>query len=333
MADSKSYRALVADQKDGKTLAAVRELDPRDLPPGEVTVRLKFSSLNYKDGLALTGSAPILRGFPMVPGIDGAGIVEASSDARFQVGDQVVLTGWGVGERHPGCFAQMGRFKADWLVKLPPGMSLKHAMAIGTAGFTAMLSVLALEDAGIKPGGGPIVVSGAGGGVGSVGVALLAARGHEVHAVSGRAALEGFLKGLGAKLVIPRAEVAAAPDKPLLKERWAGGLDTVGGDLLAHLLAEAKYGAAIAACGLVGGTKLPTTVLPFILRGVRLLGIDSVLCPAAPRARAWRHLAEELKPALLDSLSETIPLSALPDYGARIIKGEVKGRVVVDLDG
>lgn len=329
---AEGYRALVADQADGKTTTNIKTLSDADLPPGNVTVLIGYSSLNYKDGLALTGRAPILRSFPMVPGIDFAGVVEASDDPRFIAGDRVVLTGWGVGERHSGGFAQRTRLKAEWLVHLPRSLSAKHAMAIGTAGFTAMLCVLALERAGVTPGAGPIVVTGAAGGVGSTAVALLAKRGYEVHAVTGRPALDGFLKGLGATHIIPRAEMGAKPDKPMLKERWAGAIDTVGGDMLAHVIAETRYGGAVAACGLAGGTALNTTVLPFILRGASLIGIDSVMCPHEPRVKAWERLAHELPGATLDGLSETIPLAALPDYGARILKGEVKGRVVVDVN-
>ncbi len=332
MAGTARFNALVANQSGGITVTSIQEQSDADLPPGNVTVRVAYSSLNYKDGLALTGRAPILRANPMVPGIDFAGTVEASDDARFKPGDQVVLTGWGVGERHPGGFTQKTRLKAEWLVQLPKGMSPKHAMAIGTAGFTSMLCVLALEHASVTPGAGPVVVTGAAGGVGSIAVALLAKRGFEVHAVTGRPALDGFLKSLGATQIIPRLELAAKPDKPMLKERWAGAVDTVGGDMLAHVIAEMRYDGAVAACGLAGGTALATTVLPFILRGVSLLGIDSVMCPELPRVKAWEQLAKELQAATLDELTEVITLAALPDYGAKILKGEVKGRVVVDVN-
>ncbi|MGD9537240.1 MAG: MDR family oxidoreductase [Alphaproteobacteria bacterium] len=333
MAGTASYRALVADQAEGKTVTRIETLGDADLPDGEVTVRVAYSSLNYKDGLALTGRAPILRSFPMVPGIDYAGTVEASDDPRFKPGDEVVLTGWGVGERHPGGFAQKARAKAAWLVHLPPGVDARHAMAIGTAGFTSMLCVLALERAGVTPGAGPVVVTGAAGGVGSVAVALLAKRGFEVHAVTGRPALGDFLTGLGASAIVPRAELAAKPDKPLLKERWAGAVDAVGGDTLAHVIAETRYGGAVAACGLAGGSGLATTVLPFILRGVSLLGIDSVMCPHELRVKAWQHLAKELPAGTLDALTELIPLAKLPAYAPKIIAGEVRGRVVVDVNG
>ena len=329
---SESFRALVADQAEGKTITAIKTRGEADLPAGNVTVRVAYSSLNYKDGLALTGRAPILRSFPMVPGIDFAGTVEASDDPRFTPGEEVVLTGWGVGERHSGGFAQRTRLKAEWLVHLPNGMSMKHAMAIGTAGLTSMLCVLALERSGVTPGSGPVLVTGAAGGVGSVALALLARHGYEIAAVTGRPALEGFLKGLGATQIIPRAELAAKPDKPMLKERWAGAVDTVGGDMLAHVIAETRYGGAVAACGLAGGTVLNTTVLPFILRGVSLIGIDSVMCPHEPRVKAWQRLAHDLPAATLDALTEVIPLGRLPDYGARILRGEVKGRVVVDVN-
>ena len=332
MAGSASFHALVADQAESKTTTTIKTLGDADLPAGNVTVRVAYSTLNYKDGLALTGKAPILRGFPMVPGIDFSGTVEASDDARFKPGDQVILTGWGVGERHPGGYTQKTRLKAEWLVHLPQGLDLKRAMAIGTAGFTSMLCLQALERAGVTPGAGPVVVTGAAGGVGSVAIALLARHGYEVAAVTGRPELDGFLKGLGATQVLPRAELALRPDKPMLKERWAGAVDTVGGDTLAHVIAETRYGGAVAACGLAGGTGLATTVLPFILRGVSLLGVDSVMCPHEPRVAAWARLAKELPAKTLDTLTETIPLDKLADYGAKILRGEVRGRVVVDVN-
>lgn len=242
------------------------------------------------------------------------------------------MTDWGVGERHSGGFTQKTSLRAEWLVHLPKSLSTKHAMEIGTAGFTAMLCVLALERGGVTPGTGPVVVTGAAGGVGSIAVALLAKRGFEVCAVTGRPALDGFLKGLGATQILPRAELGAKPDKPLLKERWAGAVDTVGADMLDHVIAEMRYGGAVAACGLAGGTALNITVLTFILRGASLLGIDSVMCPHEPRIKAWEHLAKELPAATLDALTETIPLAKLPEYGAGILKGEVKGRVVVDVN-
>jgi acrylyl-CoA reductase (NADPH) len=333
MAGTARFRALVADQVEGKTVTALRTKTEADLPPGEVTVRVAYSTLNYKDGLALTGRAPILRSFPMVPGIDCAGTVEASDDARFKPGDRVILTGWGVGERHSGGFAERTRLKADWLVHAPDGLELRHAMAIGTAGLTAMLCLGALERAGIGAGAGPVAVTGAAGGVGSLALALLARHGYEAWAVTGRPALEAFLKGLGASGIVPRAELAARPERPLLKERWAGAIDSVGGDTLAHLLAETRYGGAVAACGLAGGSALGTTVLPVILRGVSLIGIDSVMCLHEPRVAAWRRLAAELPAATLEALSETIPLESLPAYAERILKGEVRGRVVVDVNG
>ena len=332
MAGTARFHALVANKAGDVTVTGIQEQGDADLPPGNVTVRVAYSSLNYKDGLALTGRAPILRAVPMVPGVDFAGTVEASDDPRFNPGEVVVLTGWGVGERHPGGFTQKTRLNAEWLVHLPKGMSAKRAMAIGTAGFTSMLCVLALERAGVTPGAGPVVVTGAAGGVGSVAIALLAKRGYEVHAVTGRPALEGFLKSLGATQIVPRAELSAKPDKPMLKERWAGAVDTVGGDMLAHVIAETRYGGAVAACGLAGGTGLNITVLPFILRGVSLLGVDSVMCPHEPRVKAWKHLAKELPAGTLDTLTEVIALKDLPSYAVKILKGEIKGRVVVDVN-
>ncbi len=332
MAQDGSYKALVVDQRDGETVAEVRSLTDDALPDGDVTVQIDYSTVNYKDGLALTGAAPIIRQFPMTPGIDFAGVVTASDDAAFEVGERVVLTGWGVGERHPGGLAQKARVRGDWLEKLPDGLSTKDAMTIGTAGFTAMLCVIALENAGATPDRGPILVTGAAGGVGSTAVALLAKLGYSVTAVTGRASAHDYLKGLGASEIVDRDALGSAPDKPLLKERWAGGVDTVGGDMLAHLLAETKYGSAVAACGLAGGAGLKTTVLPFILRGVALLGIDSVMCPRAPRQAAWRRLAEDLPRAAMEAMTEVVPLADVPARGAEIIKGQVRGRLVVDVN-
>lgn len=332
MASSDIYKALVVDQNDGKTSAEIRDLTDADLPEGEVTVRIDYSSFNYKDGLALTGSAPVIRKFPMTAGIDFAGTVEVADGGEFSPGDKVVLTGWGVGERHPGGFAQKARVKAAWLEKLPANMNSRHAMAIGTAGFTAMLCVNALENAGVVKDSGAVVVSGAAGGVGSVAVALLAGLGYSVTAVTGRASCHDYLKGLGAADVIGREELAGAPERPLLKERWAGAVDSVGGDTLSHILAETRYGGAVAACGLAGGTGLKTTVLPFILRGVNLLGIDSVMCPRGPRQAAWARLAQILPESTLEPISEVVGLADLPAKAPEILKGGVRGRLVVDVN-
>ena len=330
---SDSYRALVVDRRDGEVGAEIRTLSEADLPEGEVTVRIDYSCLNYKDGLALTGRAPIIRRPPMTAGIDFAGTVERSDSADFAPGQAVVLTGWGVGERHPGGFAQRARVPAAWLEPLPEGCDTKWAMALGTAGFTAMLCVIALEQAGLAAGAGPVAVTGAAGGVGSVAVALLARLGHETVAITGRAdECRDYLTGLGAREVLPRGKRAEAPDKPLLSEHWAGAVDSVGAAMLAHILAETRYGGAVAACGLAGGPGLKTTVLPFILRGVRLLGIESVYCPAAPRRAAWQRLARDLPRAALDAMTEVVPLDQVVARGGDILEGGVRGRVVVDVN-
>ncbi len=330
---TETYRALVVDRQGDETVAEIRTLSADDLPPGDVTVRIDWSTLNYKDGLALTGSAPIIRRTPMTAGIDFAGTVEKSESADFAPGQAVVLTGWGVGERHPGGLAQRARVDAGWLEAVPDGCDTKWAMAIGTAGFTAMLCIIALEDAGLAPGNGPVAVTGAGGGVGSVAVALLARLGYETCAITGREECHGYLKELGAREVLPRGERAELPAKPLLKERWAGAVDTVGGAMLAHILAETRYGGAVAACGLAGGAGLKTTVMPFILRGVDLLGIDSVMCPRTPRRAAWQRLAQDLPQEALAAMTETVPLGQVTARAAEILKGRVRGRLVVDVNG
>ena len=332
MAPSDTYKALVVDQRDGKTSTEIRDLSDVDLPEGEVTVRIDYSSFNYKDGLALTGSAPVIRNFPMTAGIDFAGTVVAADGGAFSPGDKVVLTGWGVGERHPGGFAQKARVKAAWLEMLPDGMNSRHAMAIGTAGLTAMLCVHALEAAGVTTDGGAVLVTGAAGGVGSVAVALLAGLGYSVTAVTGRASCHDYLKGLGATEVLGRDALAGAPERPLLKERWAGAVDSVGGDMLSQVLAETRYGGAVAACGLAGGTGLKTTVLPFILRGVNLLGIDSVMCPSGPRQAAWARLAQILPESTLAPICEVVGLADLPARAPEILKGGVRGRLIVDVN-
>ena len=328
-----SYRALVVDRRDDATVAEIRTLGEADLPEGEVTVRIDYSCLNYKDGLALTGRAPIIRRPPMTAGIDFAGTVEQSDSPDFAPGQAVVLTGWGVGERHPGGFAQRARVRAGWLEALPKGCNTKWAMGLGTAGFTAMLCVIALERAGLAKDSGPVAVTGAAGGVGSVAVALLARLGYETVAITGRADECGdYLKGLGAHEVLPSGARAEAPEKPLLSEHWAGAVDSVGGAMLAHILAETCYGGAVAACGLAGGAGLKTTVMPFILRGVSLIGIDSVMCPAAPRREAWQRLAQDLPRGALDAMTEVVPLGEVAARASDILMGGVRGRVVVDVN-
>lgn len=329
---SDSYKALVVDRQEDGVAAEIRTLTEADLPEGEVTVRVDYSCLNYKDGLALTGRAPIIRRPPMTAGIDFAGTVEQSDSPDFTPGQAVVLTGWGVGERHPGGFAQRARVKAGWLQPLPDGCDAKWAMAIGTAGFTAMLCVIALERAGIAKEAGPVAVTGAAGGVGSVAVALLARLGYETVAISGRPECRDYLKSLGASEVLPRGKRAEAPDKPMLSEHWAGAVDAVGGAMLAHVLAETRYGGAVAACGLAAGPGLKTTVLPFILRGVSLIGIESVYCPSAPRREAWQRLARDLPRDTLDAMTEVVPLGEVVARGGDILDGGVRGRVVVDVN-
>ena len=329
---SDSYRALVVDRQEDKVGAEIRTLTEADLPEGEVTVRVDYSCLNYKDGLALTGRAPIIRRPPMTAGIDFAGTVEQSDSPAFVPGQAVVLTGWGVGERHPGGLAQRARVKAGWLEPLPEGCDTKWAMAIGTAGFTAMLCVIALERAGIAKDAGPVAVTGAAGGVGSVAVALLAGLGYETVAISGRPECRDYLKSLGASDVLPRGKRAEAPDKPLLSEHWAGAVDAVGGAMLAHILAETRYGGAVACCGLAAGPGLKTTVMPFILRGVSLIGIESVYCPSAPRREAWQRLARDLPRDALDAITEVVPLDEVVARSNDILDGGVRGRVVVDVN-
>jgi acrylyl-CoA reductase (NADPH) len=295
-------------------------------------VRVRWSTLNYKDGMILNGLGRLVRSYPHIPGVDFSGTVEESSSPDWRQGDEVILTGWRVGEARWGGYAQYARVPAEWLVRVPDGMTAKRAMSIGTAGFTSMLAVMALEKHGLAPSGGEVLVTGAGGGVGSVAVAILARLGYRVVGSSGRPETHDFLKSLGAAEIIDRA-VLAAPGKPLQSERWAGVIDAVGGTTLASALAQMKYRGAVAACGLAGGAELSTTVIPFLLRGVNLLGIDSVLSPLPERQEAWRRLATELPAELLDSLTETIPFAALPDYGGKILKGQTRGRVVVEIDG
>jgi acrylyl-CoA reductase (NADPH) len=325
-----TFKAIRIDKADKGTTAALTQFDEAELMDGDVTVRVEWSTLNYKDGLALTGKAPVVRRFPMIAGIDFAGTVEASSHPAWKVGDKVVCTGWGMGETHLGAYAEKARVKGDWLVALPQGLSARDAMAIGTAGFTAMLSVLALEKHGVSPKSGPVVVTGAAGGVGSVATAVLSKLGYHVIASTGRASEADYLKSLGAAEVIDRNELSAV-GKPLAKERWAGGVDSVGSTTLANLLSMTKYGGAIAACGLAAGMDLPSSVAPFILRGVCLLGIDSVMCPIEPRKAAWQRLASDLDRSKLSEITTEILLAEVPEWGAKILAGQVRGRIVVKI--
>ncbi len=316
--------------KEPAYAATYSDFDESELMDGDVTVRVSHSTVNYKDGLAITGKSPVVRRFPMIPGIDFAGVVETSSHADFKPGDAVVLTGWGVGETHFGGFSQKARVKGDWLVPLPAGLTAAQAMSVGTAGFTAMLAVLALEKHGMKPDRGPILVTGAAGGVGSVAITLLAKAGWRVIASTGRPEEAGFLKDLGAAEIIDRAELSA-PGRPLGKERWAAAVDSVGSHTLANVLAQTAYEGAVAACGLAQGMDLPTSVAPFILRGVSLLGIDSVMKPKAARINAWERLARDLDPAKLTELSTTIGFGDVIETAEKILQGKVRGRVIVEI--
>ncbi len=327
-----SFSALVV-QKDGDTVSqAIETLDDSRLPEGDVTIAVAYSTINYKDGLCLTGQGGLVRTYPHIPGIDFAGVVESSSDPRYAPGDQVVLTGWRVGEAHWGGYATRARVSADHLVPLPDGLSSRNAMAIGTAGLTAMLAVQALEDQGLEPGKGEVLVTGASGGVGSVATALLANLGYEVAAVTGRPEHGDYLKGLGASSIIERAELAETVKRPLEKERWNGCIDAVGGAMLARILGQMNYGASVAAVGLAGGAGLPATIIPFLLRGVRLIGIDSVMQPYDNRVRAWARLARELPMEKLEKTVTEVPLREVADLGALILEGGIKGRTVVDLN-
>ena len=322
-------QALILEQQDGKTLASVQPLDENQLPEGDVTVDIHWSSLNYKDALAITGKGKIIRNFPMIPGIDFAGTVRASEDPRFHAGQEVLLTGWGVGENHWGGLAERARVKGDWLVALPKGLDGRKAMVIGTAGFTAMLCVMALEDAGIRPQDGEIVVTGASGGVGSTAVALLHKLGYQVAAVSGRESTHDYLKSLGANRILGRDEFAES--RPLEKQLWAGAVDTVGDKVLAKVLAQMNYGGCVAACGLAGGFALPTTVMPFILRNVRLQGVDSVMTPAERRAEAWERLARDLPASFYEQSATEITLSQAPEYANKIMDNQFHGRALVKI--
>jgi acrylyl-CoA reductase (NADPH) len=326
------FRALVVEKDpDGATRAAVQQVDTARLPPGDVTVAVEYSTLNYKDGLCLGSGGGLVRSYPHVPGIDFAGTVSASEDARYRPGDRVVLTGWRVGEAHWGGYATLARVQADWLVPLPPAISTQDAMAVGTAGFTAMLAVMALEAHGLTPDKGEVLVTGAAGGVGSVATAILAHLGYQVAAVTGRPETEGYLRALGAGRIIPRAELAETVKRPLESETWAGCVDAVGGAMLARVLGQMKHRASVAAVGLAGGAALPATVVPFLLRGVNLLGIDSVLAPYAERVRAWDRIVTDLPMDKLRSMVRPATLADLPALGQAILAGQVQGRVVVDV--
>ena len=326
------FRALLLEKTDGPAAATIRDLDDSALPDGEVTVAVEWSTLNYKDGLCLspTGSG-LVRQYPHVAGIDFAGTVKDSTDARYAPGDKVVLTGWRVGEVHWGGYATRARVKADWLVPLPAGLSPRDAMAVGTAGLTAMLAVIALEQHGLTPDMGEVLVTGAAGGVGSVAVAILSRLGYAVAAVTGRPETAPYLRGLGASRIIPRADLAETVKRPLEAESWAGCIDAVGGPMLARVLGQMKYGASVASVGLAGGSGLPASVIPFLLRGVNLLGIDSVQKPFAGRQQAWTRLARDLDRAKLAAMTQVASLADLPALGAAILQGQVQGRVVVDL--
>jgi acrylyl-CoA reductase (NADPH) len=325
-----TFKAIVVDKADAGQTVRLTDFDEKDLMDGDVTVHVEYSTVNYKDGLAVTGKAPVVRRFPMIAGVDFAGTVVASSHPGWKPGDKVILNGWGLGETHLGAYAEKARIKGDWLVGLPPGMTTRDAMAIGTAGYTAMLAVMALERAGLNPPRGPIVVTGAAGGVGSVATALLAKLGYAVVASTGRSDETNYLKGLGAAEVIERKELTG-PARPLAKERWAGGIDAVGSTTLANVLSMTGYGGVVAACGLAGGMDLPTSVAPFILRGVSLLGIDSVMCPLPLRQEAWRRLATDLDRSKIAAMTSEIGLADVIAAGQRIVEGRVRGRIVVKI--
>ena len=325
-----TFKAIVIDKAETGQTVRLTDFDEKDLMDGDVTVRVEWSTVNYKDGLAITGKAPVVRRFPMIAGVDFAGTVESSTHPKWQPGDQVILNGWGLGETHLGAYAEKARVKGDWLVQRPAGITARNAMAIGTAGYTAMLAVMALERAGIDPSRGPVIVTGAAGGVGSVAVALFAKLGYAVAASTGRPEEAPYLKGLGASEIIDRNELTGPP-RPLAKERWAGGIDAVGSTTLANVLSMTRYGGAVAACGLAGGMDLPTTVAPFILRGVSLIGIDSVMCPLPHREAAWRRLEADLDREKIAAIANELGLADVIPAGRRIVEGKVRGRIVVKI--
>jgi acrylyl-CoA reductase (NADPH) len=325
-----TFKAIVISKAESGQSVGLSDFADNDLMDGDVTFRVEWSTVNYKDGLALTGKAPVVRRFPMIAGIDGVGTVLSSSHAEWKPGDKVILNGWGCGETHLGALAEKARVKGDWLVPLPAGLAMRDAMAVGTAGYTATLAVMALERAGLTPDRGPVVVTGAAGGVGSVAVSLLAKLGYQVSAATGRPQEANYLKSLGAAEIVAREELTG-PVKPLAKERWAGAIDSVGSTTLANVLSMIRYGGAVAACGLAGGMDLPTTVAPLILRGVSLLGIDSVMCPQNLRREAWKRLDSDLDRAKLTSMTSQIGLSDVIEAGRQIVEGRVRGRLVVKI--
>ncbi len=336
MAKDTRFTAMVLEKAGGGITSSIQTLDDGDLPEGDVSVDVKYSALNYKDGMVLAGLGRLVRDYPHVPGIDFSGVVRASSDPHFEPGDEVILTGWRVGETRWGGYATRARVKSDWLIHLPEGLGLKRAMALGTAGLTAMLAVMALEEQGLSPdsaddtdGRAPVLITGAAGGVGSVAVALLANLGYRVAASTGRALTHDYLKSLGAAEIVERRELAEPPKGPLAGERWAGVIDTVGGRQLAHVLAALRQRGSLAAVGLAGGAETTTSLLPFLLRGVNMLGIDSTTCPQARRQKAWSRLAAEMPKAKLDELSREIDLGQVVEEGAMILKGKIRGRTVV----
>jgi len=325
-----TFKAIVIEKAEGGQKVALTDFDEANLMEGDVAVAVEWSTLNYKDGLAITGKAPVVRRFPMIPGIDLAGTIEASSHPEWKLGDRVILNGWGCGETHLGGYGAKARLKGNWLVRLPDGMSAREAMAIGTAGYTAMLAVMALERQGLAPSSGPVIVTGAAGGVGSVAVAILSRRGFQVTASTGRPEEADYLKKLGASEILERKELTG-PAKPLGKERWAGGIDTVGSTTLANVLAMTRYDGAVAACGLAGGMDLPSSVAPFILRSVSLLGIDSVMCPIAERQAAWKRLGSDLDRGKLADMTTEIGLAEVIGVARNIVEGRVRGRIVVKI--
>ena len=328
-----TFHALVVEKNgESEVSAVVQSLTEDQLPAGNVTVAIEYSTVNYKDGLCMRAGGGLVRNYPHVPGIDFAGTVESSEDSRYRPGDKVVLTGWRVGERHWGGYSQKARVKADWLVPLPEGLTTRQTMAIGTAGFAAILAIVALEDHGLKPDQGEVLVTGAAGGVGSIATAILANLGYQVAAVTGRPETTDYLKSLGASRIVARDEIATVSKRPLEAERWSGCLDAVGGAMLARVIGQLKYGASVAAIGLAGGAALPSSVIPFLLRGVNLLGIDSVMQPFEQRERAWRRLANDLPLEKLDAMIHVVNLVEVPALGDQILKGRIKGRIVVDVN-
>jgi acrylyl-CoA reductase (NADPH) len=325
------FRALMLYEDGGQVVPRLEAVDETRLPPGEVAVAVEYSTLNYKDAMVLQGLGRLVRNYPHIPGVDFAGTVERSDSPEFKPGDPVILTGWRVGEVQWGGYAEKARVKASWLIRRPEGLSAAQAMAVGTAGFTAMLAVMALERHGLRPGAGDVLVTGAAGGVGSVAIALLSALGHRVVAATGRPEERDYLMDLGAADLIERAALATKPSRPLDRERWAGAIDAVGGSTLATILTQLEYRASVAACGLAGGIDLPVTVIPFLLRGVNLLGIDSVMCPREERTEAWRRLAQDLPLDRLERMTRIEPLAAVPELAPKILRGEVRGRTVIDI--